>query len=89
MFNPPVARVDVAVVDVALKFPNVGVEVAVTTPLLFRDNNELILVADRFRYGVTSEDSVAAPAFKVVADIPVFEIEPLVIVGFIIWVFVN
>lgn len=47
--RPPVERVDVAVVDVALKLPKVGVEVAVTAPDELVDRSELRATAGRLR----------------------------------------
>ncbi len=52
----PPEIVDVAVVDVALKFPNVGVEVAVMTPDEFVERRELIDVPDSVRDGVENDE---------------------------------
>lgn len=45
--KPPVEIVEVATVDVALKEPKVGVEVAVTTPELLVESNTLAGMPDR------------------------------------------
>ena len=54
--SPPVEMVEVATVDVALKFPKVGVEVAVTTPLALVESKELIESPVRVSDGVEIED---------------------------------
>jgi len=42
--KPPVDMVEVAEVEVALKFPKVGVDVAVMTPFAFVERSELMAV---------------------------------------------
>ena len=61
--NPPVAIVLVATVDVALKFPKVGVLVAVTNPFASVLSIELTLVPLRVRDGVVTVESDAVLAF--------------------------
>jgi hypothetical protein len=56
--------VDVAVVDVALKFPNVGVDVAVSIPDEFVERRELGDADVRVRVGVEM-DVVAVKMFAV------------------------
>ena len=51
----------VAEVDVALKFPNVGVDVATTTPLELVDKRELTATPPRVRAPVFPIDVVAVP----------------------------
>ena len=50
------AIVEVAVVLVALKLPNVGVDVAVIVPLLFVESRELIATDERVSDGVDIDD---------------------------------
>src|SRR3989338_5122665 len=71
------AIVEVAVVDVALKDRNVGVDVAETTPDASVARRELIARPERVIDGEEIEF-----AENVVAEIDVLEIEPPVIVGF-------
>ena len=46
--RPPVEIVDVATVEVALKFPNVGVEVAITWPDPSVERRELMATPEIF-----------------------------------------
>lgn len=59
--SPPVEIVDVAVVDVALKFPNVGVDVAVTTPDEFVERREFTATPPSVNAPVFEIEDVAVP----------------------------
>jgi hypothetical protein len=67
----PAAIVDVAVVDVAIKFPNVGVEVATTTPLEFVERIELTATLGRFRAPENVDDAVlnSPPVNPITVDV--------------------
>ena len=52
--SPPVEMVDVATVDVALKFPNVGADVATTLPDEFVERSESTAVPERVNDGTES-----------------------------------
>ncbi len=66
--SPP-AIVDVAIVDVALKNPNVGVDVAVITPDALVESRELIATDDR----VVAPETVNPP-FRVCSAVNVLAV---------------
>lgn len=77
--SPPVEMVEVAVVLVALKFPKVGVEVAVILPLLFVERSELMATPEKEMVGTENDEAESIPAVMFV-----LVIVPPVILGLLI-----
>ena len=71
IFKPPAPMVEARVVLVALKLPNVGVEVATTTPVAFVERRELIAWPERVMEGVLIEVVKVGEVAKTAAPVPV------------------